>query len=85
MRLPRFASLLQSPPPYSLSDERDLMEREEITHLVTKNSGGAQTAAKLAVARELGVTVIMIARPYYGPATEVGTVDAAIAALGLSG
>lgn len=84
MRLPRFASLLQSRPPYTLSDERDLMIREEITHLVTKNSGGAQTAAKLAAARELGVTVIMTARPYYGPATEVGTVDAAIAALGLS-
>jgi precorrin-6A/cobalt-precorrin-6A reductase len=62
-----------------------LMEREEITHLVTKNSGGAQTAAKLEAAQRLGVKVIMIARPVYGPANEVASLDEAIAALGLSG
>ena len=31
--------------------------------LVTKNSGGALTAGKLDAARELGVPVMMIARP----------------------
>ncbi|KKC35381.1 hypothetical protein WH87_17605 [Devosia epidermidihirudinis] len=83
MPMPRYATLLQTRPPYSLSDEIALMEREEITHLVTKNSGGAQTSAKLEAARRLGVKVIMIARPAYGPALEVASLDEAIAALKL--
>ncbi|WEK03118.1 MAG: cobalt-precorrin-6A reductase [Candidatus Devosia phytovorans] len=82
--LPRHASLLQMRPPYGLIDEMALMEREGITHLVTKNSGGKQTASKLEAARRLGVKVIMIARPVYGPANEVASVDDAIAALGLA-
>ena len=85
MELPRHATLLQSRPPYTLDSEMALMRREEITHLVTKNSGGAQTAAKLEAAQRLGVKVIIIARPLYGPATEVADLDAAIAALGLTG
>lgn len=84
MELPRHASLLQSRPPYGLADEMALMEREGITHLVTKNSGGTQTAAKLEAAQRLGVKVIMIARPAYGPALEVASVDDAIAALELA-
>ena len=52
--------------------------REQVAVLVSKDSGGAPTAAKLDAARELGVRVIMVHRP---PAPdgvpEVGsTVDA---------
>lgn len=83
MEIPRHATLLRKRPPYSLADELMLMEREGITHLITKNSGGAQTSAKLEAAHKLGIKVIMIARPAYGPAHEVGTVDDAIAALAL--
>lgn len=83
--LPRHASLLQTRPPYGLIDEMALMEREGITHLVTKNSGGRQTASKLEAARRLGVKVIMIARPVYGPANEAASIDDAIVALGLDG
>lgn len=83
IEMPRHASLLQRRPPYSVTDEMALMEREEITHLVTKNSGGGQTAAKLEAAQRLGVKVIMIARPVYGPAMEVATIEAAMEALGL--
>jgi precorrin-6A/cobalt-precorrin-6A reductase len=79
--VPAHARLILSRPPYSLADEENLLRSEEVTHLVTKNSGGAQTRAKLDAARNLGVAVIMIARPAYGPATEVNTVEAAIAAL----
>lgn len=82
--MPENASLLLTRPPYGIADELALMEREGITHLVTKNSGGSQTAAKLEAARQLGVKIIMIARPLYGPATEVGTVEAALAALSLA-
>ena len=85
MDMPRHATLLQRRPPYRLEDEVALMEREGVTHLITKNSGGGQTAAKLEAAQRLGVRVIMIARPVYGPALEVDTIDDAIAALGLDG
>lgn len=79
--LPPHASLRLSRPPYDLTGELHLMERERVTHLVTKNSGGGQTVAKLEAARRLGVKVIMIARQAYGPALEVSDLDAAIAAV----
>jgi precorrin-6A/cobalt-precorrin-6A reductase len=72
---------LQDAPPYSIESERSLFDRYGFTHLVTKNSGGGATRAKLDVARERGVTVVMVARPVYGPAREVGTVDDAVAAV----
>jgi precorrin-6A/cobalt-precorrin-6A reductase len=79
--LPRHARLVIARPPYALEAERMLFTREGITHLVTKNSGGSQTEAKLEVARLTGVEVIMVDRPAYGPATEVGTLDEAISAI----
>ena len=79
--LPRHATLLLARPPYDIAGEMQLMEREGITHLITKNSGGGQTAAKLEAARRLGVKVIMIARPVYGPALEVSDLDAVVAAI----
>lgn len=81
--LPDNAKLVLSRPPHSVEDEARLMQREGITHLVTKNSGGAQTTAKLAAAQRLGVQIIMIARPVYGPAVEVSSVDEAVTALQL--
>ena len=84
MPLPRHAKLILSRPPYTYDDERALFVREAITHLVTKNSGGEQTIAKLQAAHDTGATVIMLERPVYGPAIEVGTLDAAIEALHLA-
>jgi precorrin-6A/cobalt-precorrin-6A reductase len=72
---------LQEIPPYSLEGERALFETHGFTHLVTKNSGGEATRAKLDVARERGVQVIMVARPAYGPAREVGTIEEAVRAV----
>lgn len=77
--LPRHARLLLGRPPYTLDTERALFTREGITHLVTKNSGGPQTSAKLEAARLSGAEVIMVDRPAYGPATEVGTLHEAVA------
>jgi len=82
--LPRHARLLLGRPPYTLDTEKALFAREGVTHLVTKNSGGPQTEAKLDAARLAGAEVIMIDRPVYGPATEAGTIDEAIAALHLA-
>ena len=58
-----------------------LLELHSITHLVSKNSGGGQTAAKLEAAAKLGVPVIMIARPIYDPAPEVASVEEALSVL----
>jgi len=49
--------------PYDAVAERALMRAHRIDVLVTKNSGGELTAGKVDAARELGVPVIMIARP----------------------
>ena len=64
-----------------LDDERALFTRHGFTHLVTKNSGGDAARATLDVAEERGVKVIMVARPVYGPAREVGSVEEAVRAL----
>jgi precorrin-6A/cobalt-precorrin-6A reductase len=79
--MPGHAKLLLARPPYDLEGERELMRRERITHLVSKNSGGEQTAAKLEAARELGVEVVMVDRPGYPAAVEVETVMEAVAAI----
>jgi len=80
--LPAHAKLITSRPPYRLADEVALMRRHGVSHLVSKNSGGGQTAAKLEAALQLSVPVVMIERPIYGPAHEVGSVEAALDALG---
>jgi len=49
--------------PFAVADEIALMRGERIDMLVTKNSGGKATAAKLAAARELGIAVVMVERP----------------------
>jgi len=49
--------------PFALRDERRLMLREKIDLLVSKNSGGVATEAKILAARELAIPVLMIDRP----------------------
>ncbi len=49
--------------PFTLEGERDIMRAERIEFLVSKNSGGGATAAKLVAARELKIPVVLIARP----------------------
>lgn len=79
--LPWFMTLLLDRPPYDLAHEKALMVAHGVTHVVSKNSGGAQTEAKLEAARALGIGVIMIDRPAYLPAPEVTSVDEAMASL----
>lgn len=61
--LPRNHELLLSRGPYGYDDERELLRSRGIEALVTKNSGGAMTRAKLGAASSLGADVLMIQRP----------------------
>nr|WP_319385689.1 cobalt-precorrin-6A reductase [uncultured Roseibium sp.] len=54
--------ILQRPPQSSLQ-EADLLRRHGITHVVTKNSGGGRSYAKIEAARMLKLPVFMIDRP----------------------
>jgi precorrin-6A/cobalt-precorrin-6A reductase len=49
--------------PYTVEGESALMREHGVGLLVTKNSGGPMTAAKLEAARDLGVQVLMVRRP----------------------
>ena len=49
--------------PYTVQGESALMREHGVGLLVTKNSGGPMTAAKLDAARDLGVRVVMVRRP----------------------
>ena len=58
--------------PFTLEGERTLFEQCGFDVVVSKNSGGAATEAKLEVARERGLPVIMLERP---PLPEVPDID----------
>lgn len=60
--MPARSELLLARGPFTVDDEISLMRRYRIDVLVTKNSGGALTAAKLAAARDVGAPVVMVAR-----------------------
>ena len=49
--------------PFERAAEEALMRDERIETIVSKNSGGAATYAKIAAARRLSLPVIMLARP----------------------
>ncbi len=62
--LPRPAGLeLLQRPPFNIEGERLLLQQHDITHLVTKNSGGDATRAKIDAAAVLGIPAIVIGRP----------------------
>lgn len=49
--------------PYTVEGELALIREHRLTVLVTKDSGGSMTTAKLAAARRAGLRVIMVDRP----------------------
>jgi precorrin-6A/cobalt-precorrin-6A reductase len=49
--------------PYTVEGESALMREHGVGLLVTKNSGGPMTAAKLEAARDLSIQVLMVRRP----------------------
>ena len=81
MSFPDNFVLIQQRPPFAQSEELALLKHRGITHLVSKDSGGEQTDAKLSAAFMLRVQVIMISRPPLPPTREVKTVEELLAAL----
>lgn len=71
--------------PFLVDDEIALMRQHRIDLVVSKNSGGGQTEAKLTAARTLGLAVVMVARPPKPGVATVETVDQALAWLAAHG
>ena len=61
--LPPDCLALQATGPFEAAGERALLAEHGIEVVVTKNSGGDATSAKLAAARDLGLPVVMVRRP----------------------
>ncbi|MBZ9644256.1 cobalt-precorrin-6A reductase [Streptomyces sp. PSKA30] len=71
--------------PFTPAGESALLREHRIDVLVTKDSGGAATAAKLTAARELGLPVVVVRRPPLPDGvTVVSDAPGAIALLGLN-
>ncbi|MFD7160747.1 cobalt-precorrin-6A reductase [Kribbella sp. NPDC059898] len=60
---PAWCELLLARGPFSVTDELQLLMQHRIDVLVTKNSGGPATAAKLEAAQQLRLPVVVIRRP----------------------
>ncbi|WP_420393808.1 cobalt-precorrin-6A reductase [Acuticoccus sp.] len=61
--------------PFTVDGERALFERHRFDAMVTKNSGGDATAAKLVAARERRTLVYMVKRPRGQPWANARTAD----------
>ncbi|MFD4606438.1 cobalt-precorrin-6A reductase [Streptomyces sp. NPDC058464] len=61
--MPRHTEVLLARGPFTVADETALLQGKLIDVLVTKDSGGAATAAKLTAARELALPVVVVRRP----------------------
>lgn len=77
-QLPANVQNIIARPPFGIADEKSLFAQNGIDTIVTKNSGGEATAAKLQVARETGLQVIMIDRPANDHPPDVSTIEQAL-------
>lgn len=64
--------------PFTVADEIALLRDYQIGAIVSKNSGGDATYAKILAARDLDLPVVMIPRSAMPPGTVVASVEAAI-------
>lgn len=64
--------------PFSLKEERSLLQKYKIGAVVSKNSGGDATYPKVVAARELGIPVVMIQRPFLPEAEQATDVESVV-------
>lgn len=76
--LPR-ATVLLVRGPFDVDGELAVLRTHAIDLIVSKNSGGSATRAKLDAARLLGIPVVMVARPPAPTVATVATVEDAMA------
>ena len=77
--LPAHCHVLLDRGPFTLDAERALLREHRIDVLVTKDSGGTATAAKLTAAREAALPVLVVRRPPLPPGVPAVTTPAAAA------
>jgi precorrin-6A/cobalt-precorrin-6A reductase len=82
--MPPRLTVLLARGPFTVPEETALLREHRIDVLVTKDSGGTATAAKLTAARRLGLPVVVVRRPPLPDGvTAVPNVPAALALLDL--
>jgi precorrin-6A/cobalt-precorrin-6A reductase len=64
--------------PFSLESERSLLQEYQIGAIVSKNSGGDATYAKIIAARELKIPVVMVQRPSVPEGEKVSDVESTL-------
>ncbi len=79
--LPPRCAVILARGPFEVEEEIALTQAQSIDALVTKNSGGPLTYAKIEAARALGLEVVIVAPPAAGDVACVEDVDAALAFL----
>lgn len=77
--LPARVEVILDRGPYTVAGELDLIDHHRIELVVTKDSGGALTEAKLDAARARGLPVIVVRRPPRAATASVADVGAALA------
>jgi precorrin-6A/cobalt-precorrin-6A reductase len=80
--LPKHHRLILARGTFTVDDEIALMRDADIDVLVTKNSGGEATYAKIAAARELGLPVVMVTPPARPDVRQVHTLEACLETIG---
>ncbi|MDQ3676710.1 MAG: cobalt-precorrin-6A reductase [Actinomycetota bacterium] len=83
--LPPDHEILLDRGPFELEGELGLIDRHALDVLITKDSGGDMTRAKLDAARARGLPVIVVARPPRPASETVATIEHALAWLAHAG
>lgn len=75
-------TFIQSRGPFLIEEEIRLLREQRIDLLVSKNSGGKATYAKIEAARALDIPVLMIERPALPDCVTYSEIDDLVAAIG---
>jgi precorrin-6A/cobalt-precorrin-6A reductase len=79
--LPTNTKLILERGPFQLEDELRLLRDHAIDYVVSKNSGGHDTYAKIEAARLLGISVVMIDRPQKHTVPSIESIDGVLESL----